>query len=622
MPLKALKFQPGVKRDITRYAAENAWYDCDKVRFVKGFPRKIGGWQLAASTAYVGVCRSIFTWASLGGAGFAVLGTSKKVYVMSGDVLYDITPLRDTTAAGDVTFDATNGSSTLTVTDVGHGASVGDYVTFSGAVSLGGNITAGVLNAEYSVTDVLDADNYQITAAVTANGSDVGNGGAAVVAAYQISIGLDVQGPLSGWGSGSWGSGSWGIGTTGDSAMRVWRFANYGEDLLMCIQNGPLYFWDLSAGTGQRAVLVEDIVGASNVPTVLNNVLVSDTSRFVLAFGPNELLASGQDPMLLRWSDQENYLEWTPSSLNQAGDIRLSSGSRIVAAVQMRQEIIVLTDFAIYSLQYVGPPVVWSPTLLAENISIVSDRAVAVGGAALFWMGNGQFYVYDGSVRPLVCDVRDVVFDDINPAQFSQVFTGSVREFNEVWWFYCSAESSMPDRYVCYNYVENVWTYGTMDRTAWEDSGVFLSSPMAVNDGLVLAHETGCDDNSTDAPQPIEAYIRSAEFDLDDGDRFAFVRRVLPDVDFTESTAPSPAVAMTLYPLKNSGSGVKSPRSANNASDGPVVRSASGEVQEFTQQLNLRVRGRQIMFEISSDALGVAWSLGVPRIDVRPDGQN
>lgn len=621
MPLKKLQLSPGVNRENTRYTNEGRWYESDKVRFRQGTPEKIGGWTRASENQFLGVCRSMWPWTVLTGASYIGAGTNLKYYAVVGNALGDITPIRNTTAAGDVTFAATDGSSVITVTDIAHGCVDGDFVTFSGAVSLGGNITAVVLNAEYQVT-VVDNDTYTIDVGVVANASDSGNGGAAVVGAYQLNVGPEIQAPSSGWGSGGWGLGPWGVGTFTVDVIRIWNAANFGEDLVFGPKGGGLYYWDSSAGFSVRGVALSTLAGASDTPVIHNYVLVSDTSRFVLAFGVNELGSTDIDPMLIRWSDQESAANWTPAVTNQAGGIRLSSGSKIEAAAQVRQEILVWTDTSLYSLQYQGPPVVWGSQILSSNVSIVSPRAWAHAAGVTYWMGNNKFYVYKGNVDTLPCDLRRHVFNDFNFSQSQQVFASTVERFNEVWWFYCSAESTVVDRYVVYNYLENIWYYGTLSRSAWIDAGVAANVPIACDyNGRFLYHETGTDDLAGDVAAPIAAFIQSSEFDIDDGQNFSFVWRVLPDITFDGSSATNPRATLTLQPLQNSGSGYNNPLSVGGISSAAVTRSATIPVEQYTGQVNIRVRGRQMALKIASEDLGVQWQAGSMRLDVRPDGR-
>jgi len=625
MPLQQLKFKPGIDKEATIYSNEGGWYEMDKVRFRAGYPEKIGGWSKLSNNTFIGVCRSLFSWVNLSQELFTSVGTNIKYYIEQGGIYYDVTPLRATTAAGDVTFAAVNGATTITVTDTNHGAAVGDYVTFSGAASLGGNITADVLNKEYVVVTAPTANTFTIIATTAANSSDTGNGGSSTVGKYQISTGPSVAVPVSGWGAGSWGTGVWGTGTinTADlEGIRLWSQNTFGEDLVFGPRGGGLYYFDSSVGVGTRGVLVSSLGGASNVPTIQNYILVSDSSRFTFCFGANTLGTSTQDPLLIRWSDQEDVTNWTPSDINQAGDVRLSKGSEIITAKQSRQEILVWTDSALYSMQYVGfGSGIWSTQLVGDNISIASQNAVAYSAGISFWMGLGKFYMYDGRVQPLPCSVKRYIFNDINEEQYQQVHAGTNEQYNEVWWFYCSSGSEQIDRYVVYNYVQNIWYYGTMGRTAWLDSEVRINPIAATYNNKLVLHESGVDDAEASNPVAIDSYISSSQFDIDTGDRFSFVWRVLPDVTFTGSTSDTPSATMTLLPLASSGSGYNNPTSEGGVNNAAVARSATLPIEQYTGQINTRVRGRQMAFKIQSTDLGVQWQLGVPRIDIRPDGR-
>ena len=629
MPLKKIELAPGINRENTRYATEGGWYEGDKIRFRQGTPEKIGGWERISATTFLGVCRSLWNWVTIGGQNLVGLGTHLKFYIERGGFYYDVTPIRETTAAGDVTFAAVNGSSTLTVADTAHGAAQNDFVTFSGAVSLGGNITADVLNQEYQVLLVIDENSYTITAkntvgaTVTANASDTGNGGGVVVGEYQITTGSAIGVPFTGWGAGAWGAGTWGTGGTTTQPLRLWSQNNFGEDLVFAYRGGPLLYWDATTGTATRGQIVDttNYPTSSDVPTAVNYSFVSDISRFVFAFGANALGGTLIDPMLVRWSDQESFINWTPDATNQAGSLRLSHGTEIVTATQARQEILVWSDSALYSLQYLGAPDVWGAQLLGNNISIAGQNATAYAAGIAFWMGRDKFYTYDGTVAPLPSNVRRYVFGDINTAQYAQVCAGTNEGFNEVWWFYCSSGSTTNDRYVVYNYVENVWFYGTLGRTAWLDSGLRAFPLAATYNYNLVNHEVGTDDKETAVTTAITASVTSAEFDLEDGHQFAFIRRILPDITFTGSTAGSPALTMSLLPLQNSGSGYNSPLSEGGNSSATVTRTATVPIEEFTGQAFVRVRGRQLAVKIESTALGVTWQLGAPRFDIRPDGR-
>jgi hypothetical protein len=622
MPLQKILFKPGVNRENTRYTTEGGWYDCDKIRFRQGTPEKIGGWVRISSTTFLGVCRSLWNWVTLGSQNLLGVGTNLKFYIENGGFYNDITPLRKTAATlGNNPFSTQINSTTVTVTDATGGYANGAFVTFSGATAVGGL----TLNGEYQLTTIgTSATTYTIQAATVATSTAVG-GGASVLAAYQLNPGPAYAVPLSGWGAGAWGSGAWGIGSTSVDSLRIWNQNNFGQNLIFGPRGGGLYYWDANTSLTTRGVLLSSISGASDVPLYQNYMLVSDASRFVIAFGTNEIGDTILDPMLIRWSDQEDALQWTPAITNQAGSIRLSHGSRIVTAMQSRQEIIVWTDASLYSLQYLGPPYVWQSQLLADNISIVGPNATAIASGVTYWMGVDKFYKYDGRTQTLRCDLREYVFSDINQAQYEQVFASTNEGFNEVWFFYCSASSTTIDKYVVYNYEEDIWYYGTMARTAWLDSGLrnypIAATYQSSSTGNIVNHEQGVDDSATATTLPIEAYITSSEFDIGDGHNFGFVWRILPDLTFRGSTTTNPSATMYLQPLQNSGSGYNDPASVGGSDNGVVTRTAVIPVEQFTGQINTRVRGRQMAFKIDSDALGVTWQLGAPRMDIRPDGR-
>jgi hypothetical protein len=614
MPLKKLQLKPGVNRENTRYTSEGGWYTCDKIRFRQGTPEKIGGWQRISTNNYNGVCRALWQWATLAGVPYLGVGTNTKYYIAYGGVYYDITPVVSTVTLTNP-FTTTSGLATVTVADVAHGATTGTFVTFSGATAVGGL----TLNDEYEIT-VIDVDTYTITASSTASSSATGGG--TVTAAYQVNAGNDIAVSLSGWGIGPWGFGGWGVGESSSNPIRIWNNQNFGEDLIYAPKGGALYYWEAASGLTTRGVALNSLSGASDVPTVQTLFLVSDTSRFVLAFGCNDYGSADIDPMLIRWSDQESAVNWTPAATNQAGSLRISHGSKIEAVLQTRQEILIWSDTSLYGLQYIGPPIVWGAQLLTDNVSIISDRAMAIASGVTYWMGEDKFYSYDGRVNTLNCDLRQYVFSDINTSQYAQVCAGTNEQFNEVWWFYCSASSTLMDRYVVYNYLEKVWYYGNLGRTAWTDIGVTSDFPVAATYSTNLVqHEIGNDDNTTASTLPIEAYITSSEFDIEDGDRFGFIWRILPDVTFRGSSAASPSATMTLLPLQNSGSGYNSPASVAGSDNGVVTRTATVPIEEFTGQVNIRVRGRQMSIKMASDGVGVQWQLGSPRIDIRPDGR-
>lgn len=620
MPLKKLTLKAGVNRENTRYTTEGGWYVSDKVRFRQGTPEKIGGWTRISANTFLGTCRSLWNWITLGGANLLGVGTNLKFYIEQGGVYNDITPIRASSTINSNPF-AGNGTTTVTVTDTAHGGGTGDFVTFSGATGTYDSI----FNAEFQIT-VLTADTYTITTgSVIAAGS---YGGSSVVAAYQISVGSEFEQPILGWGAGGWGLGTWGNGGGSSTvAMRLWSQVNFGESLVFAYRGGPMYYWDADNGINTRGVLVSSLAGAdASVPVKVNSVFVSDASRFVFAFGCNDYGETTLNPMLIRWSDQELITTWTPAATNQASSLQLSHGSEIIAVIQTRQEIVVLTDSAIYSLQYLGPPVIWGSQLLGDNISIAGPNAVALGSGVVYWMGVDKFYKYDGRVQTLRCDLRQFIYQNINLDQSEQFFASTNEGFNEVWFFYCTAGSNSIDRYVVYNYVENngegAWYYGDMVRTAWLDSGLRDYPMAATGINNIVYHENGTDDNSTAVTTAIAATIGSAEFDIDDGDHFGFVWRILPDITFNGSTgANTPQVTMTLIPMQNSGSGYNDPISSGGNSNATVARTSTSVIEQFTGQVYVRVRGRQMILQIDSNTIGTQWQLGSPRIDIRQDGR-
>lgn len=616
MPLKKLQLKAGVNRENTRYTSEGGWYESDKVRFRQGMPAKIGGWQRISTNTFQGVCRSLHSWVTLANLTLTSVGTNLKYYLESGGAYYDITPIRATVTLTNP-FTTANGSTTVTVTDTSGQYTDGDFVTFSNASASGGL----TLNGEFQIT-FSSGNTYNITAASAA--TSTATGGGTVTATYQINSGTATEIPLTGWSAGTWGESTWGNGGSSAESLRVWSQGNFGEDLIFGHRSSPIYFWDASENDislENPATLLSAESGASNVPTAQNIILVSDINRFVFCFGANTLGTTTQDPMLIRWSDQEDATNWTPTATTQAGDLRLSRGSEIIAAEQTRQELLVWTDFSVYSLQYVGAPVVWAAQLVGENSSIMSQNSVAVADNVAYWFGKDKFYMYDGGVKVLPCDVKRYVFSDINRDNIEQIFGSTNEGFDEIWWFYPSASSDTNDRYVVYNYVQKIWYYGNLARTAWIDSGIGDFPVAATNSNNLVQHEVGLDDAETGTTVPIVASITSAQFDLDDGHKFMLVSRMLPDVTFDGSTADSPVVTMSMSALQNSGSGFNDPLSESGNSGGSVVRTATSPVEQFTQEIYLRVRGRQVSFKVESTAQGVTWQLGSPRVDMRPDGR-
>ena len=569
MPLEKVTLTPGVNKESTSFSNEGTWYDCDKVRFRQTLPEKIGGWTRISVYTFLGVCRSLFNWVTLVGTNLLGVGTHLKFYIGQGGDYFDITPIRATVALTDP-YTTTSGSAVVTVTDAAGGYTDGDYVTFSG-----GSDVAGLdLNNEYAI-DIpgTSTTTFNITAATTANASTTGGG--SVSAAYQINVGSEAVTPLTGWGAAAFGAGTWGSSGTSQLQIRLWSQSNFGEDLLFCPRSGGIYYWDSSVGTGTRAVELSTMVGADNVPTVASQILVSDVSRFVFAFGCNDYGSSVQDRLLVRWSDQETAVSWYPAATNQAGSIRLSKGTAIVTATQSRQEILVWTNTSLYTMQYVGAPVVWGTQIVGENISIVGPNAVAYANGTSFWMGIDKFYVYDGILQQLPCSLRRFVFSDINYLQMAQVFASTVEAYHEIWWFYPSTDSTTCDKYVVYNYMDSVWYHGTMDRSAWLDSGLRTYPLAATYSNNLVNHEEGVDDNETGTPAAISAHIESAQFDIDDGSQMSLVSRIIPDITFDGSDADSPVVTLSLIPQDYPGAALTTPASTGDVAEGTVTRTAT-----------------------------------------------
>ena len=777
MPLTALKFKPGINRESTSYSNEGGWFNGDKIRFRFGNVEKIGGWSTYSDNTFLGSCRALFSWVALDATKYLGIGTNLKYYIADGGQYNDITPVRSTTGAGDVTFAATNGSSVITVTDAAHGANLNDFVTFSAAASLGGNVTAAILNAEHQVTSVTNNNIYTITVSVSANGSDTGNGGGSTVGAYQVNTGLDTNFFGTGWGAGVWngvdtdeltttiaedltnsetdvtvasatgistsdvinisgelmlvtgissndltvtrghggttavahssgelvrlvlgnataaddtvtlindGSGlsatattvtvdsaanftatgyikindeiieytgktsttftglirgslsttaaahadndavieaafGWGMpaeGTVSGAVLTNWTHDNFGEDLLINIKNGGIFYWDRTAGTSSRAVALSSLSGSNLAPTVAKQIMVSDQDRHVIAFGcDGETSIGTQDPLLIRFGTQESLLDFQTSPTNTAGELRISTGSEIVVAIQTKQQILVFTDVSLHGMQFLGPPFTFGLTEISRNITIASPNAAVAVNDFVFWMGSKEFYVYGGTVQRLPCTVLDYVFSDFNRDQIGKVYSGHNSSYGEVWWFYPSKNSTTNDRYVIYNYQEKIWYFGTLERTAWVDRGINQYPIAASTDNKLYYHEFGQDDGSTNPPSAISANVESSQMDIGDGDKFTLVRRVLPDITFRDSTNETPRVNMVVKTRNFPGV------TFNETSSNQVAQSVSTPVELFTEQLHVRLRGRSFAFRVESDVTGVMWRLGTPRLDVRPDGR-
>tara|TARA_R100000152_G_C6781513_1_gene216153 strand:+ start:1441 stop:3309 length:1869 start_codon:yes stop_codon:yes gene_type:complete len=621
MPLLKYKFKPGVDKEGTNYSNENGWFNSDKIRFRKGRPEKIGGWEKTSSNTFTGTCRAIHLYKDIEQNKYTILGTHQKLYVKDGVNFYDVTPIRATTSAGDVTFSASNGDATITVSDTAHGAVQNDFVTFSGATSLGGNVTAAVLNQEYQIATIVNANSYTIEAkdtsgsTVTANSSDTGNGGSSVVGAYQINVGLDVYVQSTGWGVDTWGAGGFGSSTSISSTnqLRLWSIDNFGDDTIALPRGGALYYWDESSGVSTRAVAASTLAGASDVPVAALQIMMSDVDRHVIAFGCNAIGSTDINPMLVRFSDAESAVDWTPTATNSAGGVQLSTGSQIIGAYRTRQEIIIFTDAGLVSMRFVGAPFIFSFNEVASGISMISPNAVTSGANSVYFMDNGGFYQYSGTAQRLPCTVLDHVFNDINLEQSFKIFAADIPTHNEVVWFYPSASSDEIDRYVTFNYLENTWSIGTTNdgftRTAWNPAHI-NNYPIAAgkldtsNSNYLYNHEFGY---SADGSE-FTAFIESSDFDLDPaGENFMFVSKIIPDIEYRGSSDTGNTVTFTIkgrdYPLQD----------LSTLSTISVTPNST-----FT---NTRARSRQSAIRIESTGANFGWRLGDIRLELRQDGK-
>jgi hypothetical protein len=712
MPMKSLKFKPGIISDITSYSNEGGFVDGDKVRFRFGFPEKFGGWAKYTASTYEGSARRLHNWVALDGSDFLGVGTELKYYIEEGQSFNDITPIRNTTSAGDVTFSATNGSATITVTDPAHGANENDFVTFSGAASLGGAITAAVLNIEYKIVTIISSNSYTVTSAVAANGSDSGNGGSSVVGTYQLNTGLNTTVGGTGWGAGQWSGTTSGAlstqlnealddsetavdvddetgmntandvilvdnelmlvsATTDDNTMtvtrghsgtaasthsdntivrlavgnvlstddfvgwgsaasitvpgaqiRLWSHDNFGEDLILNPRDSGVFYWDRTNGLGNRAVelsATSTFSGETSVPQIAKQVLVSDQDRHVIAFGCDGLGANGsatqgngvQDPLLIRFSSQENPVDFFPTATNTAGDLRLGGGSTFVQAVETKQQILCFTNKTLHAMKFIGPPFTFGLQELSKNITIMSPASAVAVEDAVFWMGVDTFYLYaGGQTQQMPCTVKDKVFLDFNFEEKDKVHAGVNSEFSEILWFYPTKDSTEIDAYVAYNYIEKVWYYGTLARQAWLDRGI-RTLPMATGGQYLYNHEVGFDDDGS----AMTSFIESAPIDIGDGDKFVFLKRVIPDVTFDGSTSVNPDVSFTMKAKNFPGSNF------NQTTQATTQRSATSPVEQFTEKLDYRLRGRSFALRIDSTSLGTKYKLGTPRVDIREDGR-
>jgi len=630
MPLQKFIFRPGIDREGTDYSNEGGWFDANLVRFRKNLPEKIGGWAKNTLNTFQSTGRALHAWVDLSLTKFLGLGTTWKYYIQQGDVFNDITPIRATTSAGDVTFaKVANGDATITVTDTAHGAVENDFVTFSGAASLGGNITAAVLNQEYQIATITSANVYTIEAKdtdgdeVTAAAGDSGNGGSSVVGAYQINVGLDVYVESSGWGAGTWGASTFGsVSALSDTNnLRLWSHDNFGEDLIMNVRAGGIYYWDTSAdslGT-DRAVALSALSGANLAPTKALVTLVSDVDRHVVCFGADPISGSSRtgslDPMFIAWSDQENAAEWEPKSTNTAGSFRLSAGSSIIGAIRARQETLVWTDTSMYSMTFVGQPFTFATNLVNEGVGLIGPNAAINTPKGVFWMDKKGFYNYTGQINDVPCSVQNYVFSDLAEGQAFQIFGFLNKEFDEVGWFYCSEGETVIDRYVVFNYDEQVWSIGQLTRTAWIDEGIF-NNPMGTYTtaevGYLYNHETGNDDDGS----PMDnVYIQSSDFDIDPaGEDFQQIRRIIPDIKFTGNGGSDQTINIVLKKRNFPGESLST--------------SSTNTCTATTTQINTRLRARQAALRIESDddgssgtRLGVGFRVGAMRMDLRPTGR-
>ena len=711
MAYTSLRFKPGIVSDITSYSNEGGYIDGDKIRFRNGFPEKFGGWVKQNSNTYLGSARRLHNWVALDGSDFLGIGTHLKYYIEEGGTFNDITPEKDPTAAGDITFAATNGSTTITVTDAAHGANVNDFVTFSGAASLGGQITATVLNKEYQIISIISSNSYTITSSVAADSSDTSNGGSSVVGTYQINTGLDATVGGTGWGAGQW-SGTTdgalatqlnealdasetgvdvddetGITDTGDvilvdnelmlvsattdddtltvtrghsgttatthadntlvrlvkgnadsandfvgwgqassittpgAEIRTWSHDNFGEDLIINPRDGQIFYWDKSSGLGVRAkeLSVSPVFTTrTSVPTIAKQVLVSDQDRHVIAFGCDGLGATStatqgneiQDPLLIRFSSQENPVDFFPTATNTAGDLRLGGGSTFMQAVETKQQILVFTNKTLHSMKFIGPPFTFGLQELSKNITIMSPASAIAVEDVVFWMGVDTFYIYAGGTQQLPCTVKDKVFLDFNFDERDKVHVGVNSEFSEVIWFYPKADSSSVNAYVVYNYAEKVWYYGTLNRDAWIDRGI-RTFPIATGNSLLYNHELTNDDDGS----AMTSFIESGPMDMGDGDKFVSIKQMLPDITFNGSSNPTPSVSFTLKAKNSAGGNFLQTESKDTA------RSTTTPIEQFTDKIDYRLRGRSFAIKVESTGTGVKYKLGTPRVDMRPDGR-
>lgn len=618
MTLQKYQFKSGIDKENTRYTNEGGWWDMQWVRFRSGTPEKMGGWQKYTTTPFLGVCRALFNWVDLDNDNIMVLGTNVKLYGERGGAIFDITPVVNTETVANPIW-TTTGSTTVRVDFVNHGVNVGDYIIISGVSSSVGGISQSELNAEFIVASIPSANYFTIQTTTAATSTVSGGGGASVTVDILLPTGQEYAVSGTGWGAGTWGRSTWGSGVstsaTSANQIRLWNFDNFGENLLANPRGGEIYYWEPSNGYSSvnRATPLSALVGASDTPLYCN-VVSSTDERHVVAFGTNAVGATEQDPLLIRWSDQEDPAMWTPTATNSAGDIRVPLGSYIVGVQQTRQESLIFTDASLHSLQYIGAPYVFSLQTLSTNTSLIGPNAAVTINNVTYWMGADKFYAYSGRVETLPCSLRRYVFSDIDMNQAYQTTVGLNEQYGEIMWFYCSKNSIVIDKYVIYNYLENIWYYGSIGRTAWLDSHTRGAPYATAYDGYLYQQEFECDDGSTNPPSAIPAYIESADFDIDDGDKFSFIKRIIPDITFQNSTTAAPSVMYTLK-ARNF------PGTTFDESNSRAVTAVSNEIDQYTTQVWTRVRGRQAAIRIESINAGVMWQLGSTRFDIRPDGR-
>ena len=650
-----LQFKPGVNRDQTDYSNEGGWYECDKIRFRSGYPEKIGGWVKSTPIPFIGVCRQMWNWITSYNDNLLALGTNEKAYIEAGGYYYDITPLRSSVPTL-INPNTNNCVNTLINTKVitinlatAHNAVSGSYVQISGVVGPIGGVPAAEINGNHEIT-VIDADSFSFVVTTTATSTVAASGGTAIVISFEIEPGNAVTTAGYGWGVGTWGRDAWGLGTTASPIFlpqRDWWFDNFDNDLVMNIRNGEGYWWvrgttdDPATALATKAIRLSTYAFdwatadptlpytptqyADAVPTQIMQLLVSQQDKHLIAFGAvpfGSTSVTDFDPLLIRWADQDTPEDWIPQQTNTAGDLRVSRGSRIVRALPTRQEILVWTDTNLYTLQFLGTTDVFGLQEYADNISVASPRAMASAANITYWMGQDKFYAYTGRVETLPCTLRNHVFNNINLNQADQIICGTNEQWNELWWFYPTADSDYNNAYVIYNHLERIWYYGSMDRTAWLDtptrqfpqaantSITVNGSTVTTGDGYAYSHETGVNDDVL----PMDSYIQSSDFDLDDGDNFMLTRRILPDIGFDGSTAAQPEVTLQVRPRNFPGA----PVSIDPTDTQRVIETTVGA---YTDQVFMRARARQMALKVRSQELGVQWQLGAPRLDARPDGR-